>query len=103
MFLKVCNEHLQYLCVYTYTQMHTAGRGGGREEKRGRDRERGDREGEDGEGKKGQKLLCPDVYLRHGSVYPLLDVLHSVIWQCYFEHEAYGRGQTTGLWLSLPC
>lgn len=55
------------------------------------------------EREKGERLLCLAVNLRHGSVCPLLDVLHSVIWQCYFEHEAYGRGQTTGLWLSLPC
>lgn len=37
-FLKVCNEHLQYLCVYTHTQMHTAGGRGG---KRGKERKGG--------------------------------------------------------------
>lgn len=82
------------MCVYSYTNAHS---GRGKERKRGRDGEGGI------EREKGERLLCPGVYLRHGSVYPLLDVLHSVIWQCYFEHEAYGRGQTTGLWLSLPC
>lgn len=74
---------------------------------RGREGEARNREGEEMlagvERKEGERLLCPGVYLRHGSVNPLLAVLHGIIWQGYFEHEAYERGQTTDLWLNLPC
>lgn len=53
------------MCVYSHTNAHSGRGEGEREEEPGR----GEIEREKRE--KGERLLCPGVYLRHDSVYPL--------------------------------